>query len=102
MIVYGHQEISDCYRQAGVARDRVMTSRQPAMFMVLLCIFAGSSEALAQVDGVVNRLGTIRAKQGRLKEAESLFVRSIHADSRFAGSHLNLAYLYTLMGQPKK
>jgi tetratricopeptide (TPR) repeat protein len=50
----------------------------------------------------LNLLGTVRAKQGRLNEAEILFSRAVRADNRFVGPHMNLAYLYTLMGQPKK
>jgi tetratricopeptide (TPR) repeat protein len=48
----------------------------------------------------LNLLGTIRAKQGRLPEAEKFFRRAIRGDSRYVGAHMNLAYLYTLMGQP--
>jgi predicted Zn-dependent protease len=51
---------------------------------------------------VLNLLGTIRAKQGRLKEAETFFLRAVRADNRFVGPHMNLAYLYSLMGQPTK
>jgi len=47
-------------------------------------------------------LGTIRAKQGRLAEAEALFLRAIRGDKRYVGPHMNLAYLYALMGQPEK
>jgi tetratricopeptide (TPR) repeat protein len=50
----------------------------------------------------LNLLGTIRAKQGRLPEAESLFLRAIRGDKNYIGPHMNLAYLYTLMGQPGK
>jgi tetratricopeptide (TPR) repeat protein len=50
----------------------------------------------------LNLLGTIRAKQGRLREAELLFSRAVRADNQFAGAHMNLAYLYTLMGQPTR
>lgn len=50
----------------------------------------------------LNLLGTIRAKQGRLREAELLFSRAVRVDSNFLGAHMNLAYLYTLMGQPNK
>jgi tetratricopeptide (TPR) repeat protein len=48
----------------------------------------------------LNLLGTIRAKQGRLPEAEKLFVRAVRSDHRYVGAHMNLAYLYSLMGQP--
>ena len=50
----------------------------------------------------LNLLGTIRAKQGRLAEAEALFLRATRHDKNYVGPHMNLAYLYTLMGQPKK
>jgi tetratricopeptide (TPR) repeat protein len=49
-----------------------------------------------------NLLGTIRAKQGRLPEAEKFFVQAIRGDNKYVGAHMNLAYLYTLLGQPKK
>jgi tetratricopeptide (TPR) repeat protein len=49
----------------------------------------------------LNLLGTIRAKQGRLREAENLFLRAARGDKKYIGPHMNLAYLYTLMGQPK-
>jgi tetratricopeptide (TPR) repeat protein len=50
----------------------------------------------------LNLLGTVRAQQGRLNEAEILFSRAVRGDSRFVGPHLNLAYLYILTAQPKK
>ena len=49
----------------------------------------------------LNLLGTIRAKQGRLPEAEKFFMRAVRSDHKYVGAHMNLAYLYTLMGQPK-
>src|SRR5215204_5500294 len=50
----------------------------------------------------LNLLGTVRAKQKRLDEAEALFVRAVRADRRFVGAHMNLAYLYLLRGAPEK
>ena len=50
----------------------------------------------------LNLFGTIRAKQGKLKEAEGLFLRAIRVDSRLIGAHMNLAYLYLLRGEPDK
>jgi tetratricopeptide (TPR) repeat protein len=50
----------------------------------------------------LNLLGTIRAKQGKLREAELAFSRAVRADNQFVAAHMNLAYLYTLMGQPTK
>jgi tetratricopeptide (TPR) repeat protein len=49
----------------------------------------------------LNLLGTIRAKQGKLPEAERFFMRAVRGDNKYVGAHMNLAYLYTLMGQPK-
>jgi tetratricopeptide (TPR) repeat protein len=50
----------------------------------------------------LNLLGTIRARQGRLAEAEKFFMRAIGGDNKYVGAHMNLAYLYTLMRQPGK
>src|SRR2546423_3794630 len=47
-------------------------------------------------------LGTIRAKQGRLNDAETLFTRAVRADNQLIGAHMNLAYLYLLKGVPEK
>ncbi|MFL6254905.1 MAG: tetratricopeptide repeat protein [Pyrinomonadaceae bacterium] len=52
--------------------------------------------------GALNLLGTIRAQQGKLDEAESLFTRAARADRQFAGPRMNLAYLYHLKGLPEK
>ena len=71
-----------------------------------------TAEAEQQISGILKRapnepaalnlLGTVRAKQGRLREAQLLFFRAVHADNQFVAAHMNLAYLYTLMGQPTK
>src|SRR5918998_1262116 len=50
----------------------------------------------------LNLLGTIRAQQGRLDEAEALFTRAARADRRFVGPRMNLAYLYHLKNLPEK
>jgi tetratricopeptide (TPR) repeat protein len=50
----------------------------------------------------LNLLGTVRAKQGRLDEAEALFARAVRADRQFVGAHMNLAYLYMLKSAPEK
>jgi tetratricopeptide (TPR) repeat protein len=47
-------------------------------------------------------LGTVRAKQGRLDDAEKLFTRAVRADNQLIGAHMNLAYLYLLKGMPEK
>lgn len=50
----------------------------------------------------LNLLGTIRAKQRRLDEAEALFSSALSIDKEFLGAHMNLAYLYLLKGAPDK
>ena len=50
----------------------------------------------------LNLLGTIRAKQNRLLEAETLFLRALKKDSKYTGPRMNLAYLYVLKGAPDK
>jgi Flp pilus assembly protein TadD len=50
----------------------------------------------------LNLLGTVRAQQGRLDEAEALFAHALRVDREFAGAHMNLAYLYLLKGAPEK
>jgi len=63
---------------------------------------AGVLKVAPNQPAALNLLGTIRAKQGRLREAETLFLHALAADKQFIGPHMNLAYLYTLMGQPNK
>jgi tetratricopeptide (TPR) repeat protein len=50
----------------------------------------------------LNLFGAIRAKQGRLKEAEAFFLRAVRADNSLIGARMNLAYLYLLKGEPDK
>lgn len=50
----------------------------------------------------LNLLGTIRAKQGRLNEAESLFTRAVTKEPRYSGARMNLAYLYMQKREPAK
>jgi len=50
----------------------------------------------------LNFLGTIRAKQNRLVEAENLFLRAARNDKNFSGPRMNLAYLYQLKRAPDK
>jgi len=69
-------------------------------------------EAEQQLDSILKRspddalalnlLGTVRAQQGRLDEAEALFAHALRVDRQFAGAHMNLAYLYLLKGAPEK
>ncbi|HYJ86635.1 MAG TPA: tetratricopeptide repeat protein [Pyrinomonadaceae bacterium] len=50
----------------------------------------------------LNFFGTLRAKQGRLKEAEGFFLRAVGADNNLIGARMNLAYLYLLRREPDK
>src|SRR5215813_1548091 len=50
----------------------------------------------------INMLGTVRAQQGKLNEAESLFLRAIRIDNQLIGARMNLAYLYSLKKEPEK
>lgn len=50
----------------------------------------------------LNLMGAIRAKQGRLDEAETLFSRAVRSDPQMTGAHMNLAYLYLLKKAPEK
>ena len=50
----------------------------------------------------LNLMGTIRARQGKMNEAEDLFTRAVSIDNRMVGARMNLAYLYLLKGAPDK
>ena len=50
----------------------------------------------------LNLLGTIRAQQGRLNEAETLLTRAARIEPAFVGVHMNLALLYMLKNSPEK
>lgn len=50
----------------------------------------------------LNLLGALRAKQGRLEEAEALFLRAVRGDAKLTGARMNLAYLYLLKREPEK
>ena len=50
----------------------------------------------------LNLLGTIRAQQGRLNDAETLLTRAAKIDPSFVPVHMNLAFLYVLKNVPEK
>jgi tetratricopeptide (TPR) repeat protein len=50
----------------------------------------------------LNLLGAIRAKQGKLDEAEALFTRAVQSDKTLTGARMNLAYLFLLKGATEK
>ncbi len=50
----------------------------------------------------LNLLGTIRAQQGKLDEAENLLTRAAKIDPALVPVHMNLAFLYMLKNVPEK
>ena len=50
----------------------------------------------------LNLLGTLRAQQGKLNEAEVLLTRATKVDPDFVAAHMNLAFLYVLKNAPDK
>ena len=50
----------------------------------------------------LNLMGSLRAKQGRLVEAETLFLRAVRNDKNYTGARMNLVYLYLLKNAPDK
>jgi tetratricopeptide (TPR) repeat protein len=50
----------------------------------------------------LNFMGTIRAKQSRFLEAETLFNRALRNDKSFTAPRMNLVYLYLLKHTPDK
>jgi tetratricopeptide (TPR) repeat protein len=59
-------------------------------------------KAAPQEAAALNLMGALRAKQGRLEEAEALFARAVRSDAALVGAHMNLAYLHLLKGEPEK
>ena len=51
---------------------------------------------------VLNLMGTIRARQNRLNEAEALFLQVLRIEERFTPARLNLSYLYVVKRVPDK
>src|SRR5260370_1990643 len=52
--------------------------------------------------GALNLLGTVRAQQGRLNDAENLLTRAAKIDPAVVAVHMNLAFLYLLKNAPEK
>jgi tetratricopeptide (TPR) repeat protein len=70
------------------------------------------AEAEQQLNGILktapnepvalNLLGTVRAQQGRVSEAEALLIRSAAIDPSYVAVRMNLAFLYMLRNAPEK
>ena len=50
----------------------------------------------------LNLLGTIRAQQGRVNDAQRLFLQALRIDQQFVGARLNLVHLFAVTRQPEK
>ena len=90
----GGGPVAQVERAAGLLREGKIEEAERHLVAVLK---GAPNEA-----GALNLLGTIRAQQGKLDEAEALFTRAARADRRFVGPRMNLAYLYHLKNVPEK
>lgn len=81
-------------RAAALIRDNRMAEAEQQLTAVLKI---APNEA-----GALNLLGTVRAQQNRLPEAETLFARALRIDQQFVDARMNLARLYLLKGAPDK
>src|SRR6266566_5428216 len=81
-------------KAAALIRDNRIAEAERQLSSILRTV---PDEAVA-----LNLLGTIRAQQGRLNEAEILLTRSAKIEPSFVAVHMNLAYLYLLRNAPEK
>jgi len=85
---------SDLERSAALISTNRLAEAEQQLSSILK---SRPSDALA-----LNLLGTVRAQQGRLEEAETLFARAARADAKFIGARMNLAHLYTIKRETPK
>lgn len=88
------QDVASLERAATLIRENKTVEAERQLAIILR---AKPKEPVA-----LNLLGTIRAKQGRLDEAENLFVLAVVNDPRYTGARMNLAYLYLQEREPAK
>ena len=86
--------VTSLERVAGLIRENKIGEAEQQLTPILK---AAPDAAMA-----LNLMGTIRAQQGRLDEAEMLFLRAVRNNSEFVGARMNLAYLYLLKRAPEK
>jgi tetratricopeptide (TPR) repeat protein len=79
---------------ATLIRDNRLTEAEKELTAVL--------RAAPELPVALNLMGSLRAKQGRLPEAETLFLRAVLNDKNFTGARMNLVYLYLLKRAPEK
>jgi tetratricopeptide (TPR) repeat protein len=94
LLLLAQGQVGTLERAAALVREGRVAEAEQQLTAVL--------KAAPEEAGALNLLGTIRAQQGRLDEAESLFARAIRSDPRFVGPRMNIAYLYMLKGAPEK
>ena len=80
------QDVASLEHAAALIRDNKIAEAERQLSIILR---SKPNEPTA-----LNLMGTIRARQGRLNEAETFFTRAVTNDPRFTGARMNLAYLY--------
>lgn len=88
------QDVARLERVATLIRENKTTEAERQLSILLR---SKPNEPVA-----LNLMGTIRAKQDRLNDAETLFVRAVVNDPRYSGARMNLAYLYLQKREPAK
>ena len=88
------QDLARLERVATLIRENKTVEAERQLNLILR---AKSNEPVA-----LNLLGTIRAKQNRLADAETLFLRAVANDPHYIGARMNLAYLYLEKREPAK
>ncbi|HSD47938.1 MAG TPA: tetratricopeptide repeat protein [Pyrinomonadaceae bacterium] len=91
--VYG-QDIARLEHVATLIRENKTTQAERELATILRTV---PNHPLA-----LNLLGTIRAKQNRLAEAETLFTKAVTEEPRYTGARMNLAFLYLQKREPAK
>ena len=81
-------------RVAALIRDNRMAEAEKQL--------AAISRTAPKSPDVLNLMGTIRAKQNRLNEAEALFLQVLQIEERFTPARMNLSYLYMVKRAPDK
>ena len=96
--VEGRAQVNNNENRLEAVAELIRSQRMPEAEKQLSDILSATpNDPLA-----INMLGTIRAQQGKLNEAESLFLRAVRIDDRLVGARMNLAYLYSLKKEPEK
>ena len=94
-LVAQQRDLVQAFEQvAGLIRDNKLADAEKELTSIL--------KISPDLPVALNFMGTVRAKQGRLNEAELLFLRAARNDKKFAGARMNLVYLYLLKGTPEK